>query len=336
MNILEELLNTHNRKNISTFAPEFARCALQMLRSVQDTSIAGLAIKEGNLVDFSDIKTVPSFENDIIFLKDLRQVKDLSYVKTEYNTIVFCQGGRILVEIGSNSQVNVKPNQLLLIPAGKLIQPIMVSTDVDASVVLISDKMLKSILGNQINIWNKAMYLKEIYVVEKANWMKGFQDYAYNTITTGSQPPLLSQEITFSFLRTLLLMICEDLLRHEDMGAQEDGSSMHDKEIFNRFLQLMSQQQTKRHKVTYYADQLNITSKYLSVISKRVSGKSPMRWITESVMEDSYMLLTKTDLSIKEISNRLGFPNPSFFGHYFREQSGVTPVDYRNKYKKVL
>jgi AraC-like DNA-binding protein len=111
---------------------------------------------------------------------------------------------------------------------------------------------------------------------------------------------------------------------------------MHDKEIFNRFLQLMSQQQTKRQKVTYYADQLNITSKYLSVISKRVSGKSPMRWITESVMEDSYMLLTKTDLSIKEISNRLGFPNPSFFGHYFSEQSGVTPVDYRNKYKKVL
>lgn len=48
------------------------------------------------------------------------------------------------------------------------------------------------------------------------------------------------------------------------------------------------------------------------------------------------MLLKDTDLSVKEISNRLGFPNSSFFGQYFREQTGVTPVEYRVKQKNMV
>jgi len=54
------------------------------------------------------------------------------------------------------------------------------------------------------------------------------------------------------------------------------------------------------------------------------------------VMQDCYRLLLDTDLSIKEISNRLGFPNPSFFGQYFREQAGATPMEFRAKRKKVV
>ena len=86
----------------------------------------------------------------------------------------------------------------------------------------------------------------------------------------------------------------------------------------------------------YYAQAMNITPKYLSTVCKKVSAKNPMRWITESVMEDCYMLLKDTDLSVKEISNRLGFPNSSFFGQYFREQTGVTPVEYRVKQKNMV
>jgi AraC-like DNA-binding protein len=67
-----------------------------------------------------------------------------------------------------------------------------------------------------------------------------------------------------------------------------------------------------------------------------VSGKNPMRWITEYVMQDCYALLKSTDLSIKEISNRLGFPNSSFFGQYFREQAGMTPMEYRTEHKMAV
>ena len=275
-----------------------------------------------------------ALDGDVMFLHDLRKITNLSAMRKGYNTIIHCQGGRILVEIGGNQQVKIRPGQMLLIPAGKLVQPLMISTDVNASVLLISDKTLKSALGNQLSIWNKAMYMKEIYVVEEAGWVEAMESYARTIFKTGSLP-VLFREILSSFLRMMLLMICEELMQHDDMTSLNDASTTHDKEVFNEFLQLLSQQNQKRQRVSYYADKMNISPKYLSSICKKVSGKNPMRWITENAMQDCYSLLKDTDLSVKEISNRLGFPNPSFCGQYFREQAGVTPMEYRIEHKRI-
>ncbi len=282
-----------------------------------------------------EVNIVHAMEEELLFVENLRNAKDLPSIRLSYNTIVHCRGGRILVEVGGRQQVKVVPGQLLLIPVGKLVEPMLVSTDVDASALLVSDRMLKSVLGNQINIWNKAMYMKEIYVVEGNSWLNGFQNYA-QSIFKKEKMPLLSREIMVSFLRTMLLMVCEELLSYEDMSLNNDISSIHDKQIFNQFLQMLSLQEQKRQKVSFYADQLNITPKYLSTVAKKVSGKSPMRWITESTMQDCYSLLKDTDMSIKEISNKLGFPNSSFFSQYFREQANVTPMEYRSEHKRVV
>ena len=282
-----------------------------------------------------ELNIVHAMGDEILFVDNLRDAKDLPYVRKSYNSIVHCRGGRIVVEMGGSHQVKVVPGQLLLMPAGKLMEPMLVSADTEASALLISDRMLKSVLGNQINIWNKAMYMREIYVVEGNDWLGGIQKYT-RTIFKIEKMPLLSREIMVSFLRTMLLMVCEELLRHEDMALNTDTSSIHDKEIFNQFLQLLSSQEQKRQRVAFYADQLHITPKYLSSISKKVSGKNPMRWITESTMQDCYSLLKDTDMSIKEISNKLGFPNSSFFSQYFREQANVTPMEYRVEHKRVV
>ncbi len=282
-----------------------------------------------------DLNIVHAMEEEVLFVDSLRNAQDLPSVRLSYNTIVHCRGGRILVEVGGNQQVKVVPGQLLLIPTGKLVAPMLISTDVDASALLVSDRVLKSVLGNQVNIWNKAMYMKEIYVVEGNSWLNGFRSYTHSIFRV-EKMPLLSREIMLSFLRTMLLMICEEFLSHDDMSLNNDTSSIHDKEIFNQFLQMLSLQEQKRKKVSFYADQLNITPKYLSSIAKKVSGKSPMRWITESTMQDCYSLLKETDMSIKEISNKLGFPNSSFFSQYFREQASVTPMEYRTEHKRVV
>ncbi len=278
------------------------------------------------------LNIVHALGDEVLFVDNLRDVKNLPTLRAKYNTITYCQGGRILVEVGGNNQVKVGAGQLLLIPSGKLVQPMLISTDIEAGALLISDRLLKSVLGSQLCIWNKAMYMKEIYVIKEAGWVHGMQAYT-DTIFKDNTSPKLCREIIVSFLRTMVLMICEELLRHDDMEATNDTSSPHDKDLFNRFLQILSEQPQKRQRVSYYAEQLNITSKYLSSVSKKVSGKTPMRWITESVMQDCYMLLGESNMSVKEISNQLGFPNSSFFGQYFREEAGVTPLEYRKEHK---
>ena len=277
------------------------------------------------------IEPLQILDKDVLFISSLREARNLPVHKADYNTIVVCRNGRINVEVGGNSQVCVSAGQMLLIPAGKLVQPMMVSDDIDANAMLISDKALKQLLKSQINIWNKALYMKEIYVIGKVEWLREIQNLSKPILHRYGEMRL-SKDILESFLRMMLLLICEDLLNHDNMTAKGEGdSSDHDKEVFNDFLMAIGSQQQKKQQVAFYANLLHITPKYLSAICKRVSGKTPLRWITESVMQDCYMLLKDSELSVKIISNRLGFPNPSFFGKYFREEAGMTPVEYRNK-----
>ena len=63
---------------------------------------------------------------------------------------------------------------------------------------------------------------------------------------------------------------------------------------------------------------------------KKNSGKTANEWITEHVLEDIRYYLRQTDLSIKQICDKLAFPNPSFFGKYVKDHFGMTPLEFRN------
>jgi len=290
--------------------------------------------RETNEGLFTVNEPITAIDDEVLFLDNLQDAVKTSSIKLEYNAIVHCREGRVIIEMGGNQQVIVKKDQLLLVPAYKLVQPMMVSTDVSAGALLVSDKVLKSVLGNEINIWNRAMYTKEIYVVDGKRWTHGIEDYTKSVFN--SERLFLHNEIVMAFLRTFFLTICESLIRTEKMSKGDDTSNTREKSIFNEFLELLSSQKQKRHQVAYYANELCITPKHLSTICRKVSGKTPTKWITDSVMEDSYMLLRSTSLSIKEISNRLGFPNSSFFGQYFREQAGITPMKYRTEHRTAI
>lgn len=276
-------------------------------------------------------------EDEVAFLDSLTEVEKLSTLsplKMDYNAIVHCRRGRVLLELGGSQQVKLAAGQLLLVPARKLMQPMMVSTDVDAGALLVSDRILKSVLGPQIGIWNRAMYLHETYVVDIQRWSDSMHGHVHS-IFKGEELSLF-REFVLTSLRMFLLIICEELLRQTKTPQNgETSSTDREKKIFSQFLEVLHHEQQKRQRVTYYAERLCITSKYLSTVCRNVSGKSPIRWIADGVMEDCYAMLRNTDLTVKEISNRLGFPNSSFFGQYFREQSGMTPLEFRSQWKNI-
>ena len=277
-----------------------------------------------------ELDIVNRIDDGVWLLESLQEIEKVSLtsaaIRIEHNMIIFCRRGRVMLEIGGEKQVKVNAGQLLLLPAEKLLHPMMVSTDVDVTALIFSAKALRTILGPQIGIWNMALYMKGTYVIDGEGWTGLLREQT--SVIFKNNELRLKQEITESFLRTLLLMVCEQLL-NKDTNGEEDQSTDRDKVLFNQFLTLVEKEQQKRHQVAYYAEKLYISPKYLSTVCTRVSGKSPMRWITDSVMEQCYTMLKTTSLSVKEISNRLGFPNPSFFGQYFRDEAGMTPMEYR-------
>ena len=79
----------------------------------------------------------------------------------------------------------------------------------------------------------------------------------------------------------------------------------------------------------FYARQLCITPKYLTTLIKRISGLSVSEWIDNYVIIGAKTLLKYSTMSIQEIAYYLNFPNQSFFGSYFKRNTGMSPSQYK-------
>ena len=98
-----------------------------------------------------------------------------------------------------------------------------------------------------------------------------------------------------------------------------------------KFVLAVSENFKSERQVSYYADRLCVSPKHLSAVAKELSGMTAGEWIERYVVMEAKMLLKSTNLSVQEISNRLNFSNQSFFGKYFKHQTGFSPSEYRNQ-----
>ncbi len=105
----------------------------------------------------------------------------------------------------------------------------------------------------------------------------------------------------------------------------------HSTALFSRFIELVNKYCEKEHSIGFYADKLCISSHYLCSLIKLSSGMTVKEWIDKALISQAKMLLKSTDSQVAQISHKLGFCNPSFFGKFFKQRTGMTPQAYRNQ-----
>lgn len=99
--------------------------------------------------------------------------------------------------------------------------------------------------------------------------------------------------------------------------------------LFKDLMQLIVAHYKTERSVGFYAGKLCLTDKYLTRVIREVSGKTISEWIKIALIFDAKSQLKYTRKTIQEISNDLNFPNPSFFGKFFKQHTGMTPKAYR-------
>ncbi len=142
------------------------------------------------------------------------------------------------------------------------------------------------------------------------------------------------RNISVSYLLTSVFYLIGGMLKKRldaEAYAEEKTPSTRHKQVFESFIKLVEKYHNKERSVSFYADRLCITPKYLSQIIKKVSGFSAPEIINKYVILEAQHLLRHTDLSVKEIADQLNFPNQSFFYKYFKAHTGCTPNSYRQK-----
>ena len=122
-----------------------------------------------------------------------------------------------------------------------------------------------------------------------------------------------------------------DIMYHYLAEHPEEQNNSHNRaeEYFKQFTHLLGEHFREERSVGFYARQLCITPKYLTPLIKRISGQSVSEWIDNYVILEAKTLLKYSTMSIQEIAYYLNFPNQSFFGSYFKRNTGMSPSQYK-------
>lgn len=99
--------------------------------------------------------------------------------------------------------------------------------------------------------------------------------------------------------------------------------------LVKNFTQIVQKRFRAQRNVSTYAEQLNITPKYLTETVKEITGKTAGEIIDDFVLLEAKLLLDNPVLSIAEIAYELHFSDQSFFGKYFKRHTGLSPKKYR-------
>ena len=101
--------------------------------------------------------------------------------------------------------------------------------------------------------------------------------------------------------------------------------------IFKKFVHLIHEYCIAEREVTFYADKLCISTKYLTGICRSITGKAAKQIIDDFAILEIKVLLQSSDMTIQEIADKLCFPDQSYLGRYFKRHEGISPKEYQNK-----
>ena len=276
--------------------------------------------------------------DDIVVMENLGAMPDGKASLENHALIVICTQGRAQFEY-DGVVIQLRKNDLFLYMRHSVACDFMASSNFNCRQIWLT----LSELWN-INIYGKTSladlaYLKQRPIVhltdDDASLLDNYFKLLCNRMRDHSA--VLYRDIVRSLVSTIMLemlsMMRRDVKQKVDQDLQDDKyPGFHKRRLVDNFMRLVEQSDGRIRKVDEFANQLHISPKYLSSIMKEIMNRRPSDLIQIFTLKAIERRLRFSDMTMQEIANDLNFPNASFFGKYFKEHSGLTPLEYRKKY----
>lgn len=89
-----------------------------------------------------------------------------------------------------------------------------------------------------------------------------------------------------------------------------------------------------RYKPSDFASRMHIAAVHLTNTIKLTLNTSPCEVMEDRIVLEAQKMLDNTVLSVADIGNLLGFPEPTNFNRFFKNMTGITPLQHRKN--KIL
>lgn len=287
-------------------------------------------IRDFSLARLRQQVDVPCLGDDLLIFEDISILPKLKEPRRmNFLFIGICTAGTANYTM-NQTRFDIKKNDALIITDGEVINEMQMSSDFKGFALLVSNDFVQEIVKDVQNMTD-LFILTHRYPVfhmeeEEVSVAMEYADMIKRRVCGNDY------RFRPDVIRLLILTMIYDLGKafyRVMKNLESDGHNKKSEQIFLNFIQLVEKNFRHERRVGWYAEQLNISPKYLSETISNVSKRTPNEWITKYVTTELRNILRTTNKRISQIAVEMNFPNQSFLGKYFRENVGVSPLKYR-------
>ena len=243
--------------------------------------------------------------------------------------VALCLQGKGSYNMGTIER-DVHPNDIIIITEGQVLGEISLSNDFKGIGVFISNEYMLEIIRDISEVTNLFVLSREHPVFtltyDEVDVFRKYLDII--KIKVSDQTHAFRKQITGTLIGGMIYDICNAAVR---LSSTVGTNRIRAYDVFERFVRLVERNFRENRNVSWYSEQLGLSSKSLLEMVKRVSNRTPNEWLDLYTSLEIRLLLTHTTKSISEISEELHFGSQSSLGKFFRAHVGKSPSEYRQK-----
>jgi len=285
--------------------------------------------KDATKIDLYSLKAQFNKEaigDDFVIVDDISDVQHFDYpTKIDFAVMNVCLKGRV------EGRINLKPyifseNNLFMVLPGQIIQYSYRSDDYSGLHIAMSKRFTENLELNIKDSISALLHLKDNPIIhllpDEVTYLLDYFNILRQTVRRTHNP---------NRVEVVRLLIMALFYNFQQMQGKVIVTKSKRDDLFEAFYRLLLAHYKESREVGFYADKLCLTPKYLSAVIKDLTGKSAFEWINDYVMLEAKALLKSTNMTIQQISDELHFANQSFFGKFFKRNTGMSPRKYKEK-----
>ena len=257
---------------------------------------------------------------------------DKGQICVNFYTLVLIQKGRMNYALKGNL-VSLEANDLVLVPSNYPVSYDFYSDDLQAINLMIEENYYHKVLQFDPTLkdmeYSYAYDLLPVFHLD-ASKVELFASLSHQIQNTIRIPHLYREEMIDHMVHVVQLLFSELLYGGE---IQPSHDLTNKQSIFKIFIHQASRNFRKERQIKFYADQLNITTTYLSRTVKEMSGQTVNAYLNTFLYNEICKLLRSSSYNMSEISDMLYFNDQAALTNFFKTRSGMSPVVYRRNFE---
>ena len=257
-------------------------------------------------------------------------------VKTYLNEFWLCRvlkgNAKVLFE---QEEHKVLANMIFVVQEGAQFKVVSSSRDMKMEVFVFDEPLMNvvyALLGAEADFGS----------LEMVFWSDKTVDEPFNRLLTAGyeslrvaieQPEFVARNKMITALLVHLLLTLYNASDRPENTTQKDNSKR-SRQLLNHFFELVSENILLGQRgISFYAEKLCVSERYLFKVCKKETGKTPKDFINEFLVGQIKNALLTTEMTHQQIADQFNFPDQSAFGQFFKRQEGMSPSEFRQKYR---